>query len=224
MKLINEIVNRVIGQQLTATQERPTLEQSVNTTAWAKFFDFDLAATNEHEERQLAAMVSHAARFVKDVKAGRNPYWLSFLGKSGIGKTYLARKIWRWYKGSSHFNASADDAGNITYPGQWCQWPTFAGDLLGNEGYGRLDDLQTEKLVVFDEIGADRDPSGHVRDCLARVLSARVGKWTIITSNKSLGEIQRDIDTRISSRMLRDGSVVVDVDMPDYAVRKLQKQ
>lgn len=231
MKPINEIVslvNRVIGQQLTEMQERPTQKQSATTTIlnpghlsqWERFLEWDTRGSDS-ERQKLVEMLSYAAVFIKSIKAGSPPFWLSLLGKSGTGKTYLARKLWRWYKGSSHFTATADDAGNITYPGQWCQWPTFAGDLLNNEGYGRLDDLQTEKLVVFDEIGADRDPSGHVRDCLARVLSARIGKWTIITSNKGLGEIQRDIDTRISSRMLRDGSIVVDVDMPDYAVRKL---
>jgi len=96
----------------------------------------------------------------------------------------------------------------------------MAGELLSNQSYGRLEDLQTETLIVVDEIGADRDPSGHTRDCLARLLSARVGKWTIITSNKTLGDIQRDIDTRISSRIIRDGSLVVDVDVPDYSLRK----
>lgn len=96
----------------------------------------------------------------------------------------------------------------------------MAGSLQSNSGYAELEELKREKLVVIDEIGSDRDPNGHVRDCLSRLLSARVGKWTIITSNKSLGEIQRDIDTRVSSRMCRDGSVVVDVDIPDFSLRR----
>lgn len=165
-------------------------------------------------------MVVAAARFVKAVKAGDKPYWLSFLGTSGSGKTYLARKVWKWFQGSTLFRADVDEKEDeIIYPGSWVNWPKLAGELLGNSGYTRLDEIQSEKLIVIDEIGADRDPSGHVRDCLARVLTGRVNKWTVITSNKSLGEIQRDIDTRISSRMLRDGSVVVDVTMMDYNLR-----
>lgn len=197
-------------------QAPQTPKESVNTTAWAKWFEFSTAG-NDATTRQLEAMVNAAARFTKALKAGSLPYWLSLLGTSGAGKTYLTRRLWRWYQGSPLYRSEVEDE-EIIYPGSWVFWPKLAGELLGNQGYEKLDELRTEKLVVFDEIGADRDPSGHVRDCLARVLSARVGKWTVITSNKSLGEIQRDIDTRISSRMLRDGSEVVDVDVPDFSL------
>lgn len=81
-------------------------------------------------------------------------------------------------------------------------------------------ELSTEKLVVLDEIGADRDKNGHVKDQLARLCSARVGKWTIITSNMTLEDVKTHLDQRIPSRMLRDGSVVVDVRMRDYNLRK----
>lgn len=187
---------------------------------WAKFYQFSLEGTPE-DRRQLEGMIAAAARFTRAVKEQRPPFWLSFLGTSGAGKTYLARRIWKWFKRSPLFTATVDpETREIQYPGEWCDWPELAGELLGNQGYAQLNDLKSEKFVVLDEIGADRDPSGHVRDCLARVLSARVGMWTIMTSNKSLGEIQRDIDTRISSRMLRDGSLVVDVDVTDFALRK----
>jgi DNA replication protein DnaC len=165
-------------------------------------------------------MVNTAALFIKAIKAGDSPYWLSLLGSSGAGKTYLARKVWSWFQKSSFNKTTVDEeTRQFTYGGQFCFWPGFVGELLGNTGYGRLDDLASERFVVLDEIGADRDPSGHARDCLARLLSQRVGKWTLITSNKSLGDIQRDIDTRISSRMVRDGSVVVDVEVRDFALR-----
>lgn len=84
-----------------------------------------------------------------------------------------------------------------------------------------MSELASERFVVFDELGADRDPSGHIRDCLARTLCSRVGKWTIITSNKTLEQIGADIDTRIASRMIRDGSEVVEVELTDYSLRKL---
>ncbi len=200
-------------------QEQPTPKQSVNTTEWAKWFEFSLDG-DHNTNAQLRAMVDAAARFVKAIRDGTKPHWLSFLGTSGAGKTYLARRIWRWYQNDSSVCRASIVEGEICYPGSFNSWPKIAGELLSNQGYWKLEELQLEKLVVVDEIGSDRDPSGHVRDCLARVLSSRVGKWTVITSNKSLGEIQRDIDTRISSRMIRDGNIVVDVEMKDYALRK----
>lgn len=214
MKTAAEALKRAMPR-LTAS-ENPI--PAVNVQDWATFFRFDLKG-DLVTRKQLDAMIVAAATFVRGVRGGNMPCWLSLLGKSGAGKTYLAKGIWGWYSRSSHFHANMDDK-EIIYPGSWCFWPILAQDLLNNTGYGELQDLTREKLIVIDEIGADRDPSGHVRDCLSRLLSARVGKWTIITSNKSLGEIQRDIDTRISSRMVRDGSLVVDVDITDYALRK----
>lgn len=168
-------------------------------------------------------MVEAVARFVREMKAKSQPRWLSLVGSSGIGKTYLARRVWRWHLNSGLFHAYADESkspAEVVYPREWCHWPRLAADLKGNAGYERLRELESADFTVFDEIGANRDASGHVTDCLANALCARVGKWTIITSNKGLGEIQRDIDSRISSRMVRDGSVVLDVDLEDYSLRK----
>lgn len=201
-------------------QEPPTQNESVNTTEWAKFLEFEIQG-DQRTEAQLTKMIEATARFMKALKSKQSPRWLSFLGTSGSGKTHLARKVWSWFKGSSHFQAEVNlETKEIYYPGSWIFWPNMASELLSNSGYGRLEDLQTEKLVVLDEIGADRDPSGHVRDCLSRLLSSRVGKWTILTSNKGLGDIERDIDARISSRIVRDENMVVDVDVADYALRR----
>ncbi len=200
-------------------QAPQTPKQSVNTMAWAKWFEFSLDG-DEKTTAQLRAMVDAASRFVKAIRNKSEPHWISFIGTSGAGKTYLARRIWNWYQNDrSLFRASIVE-GEIVYPGSFNSWPKIAGELLSNQSYWKLEELQREKLVILDEIGSDRDPSGHVRDCLARVLSVRVGKWTIITSNKSMGDIQRDIDTRISSRMIRDGNIVVDVEVPDFALHR----
>jgi DNA replication protein DnaC len=213
-------MQKLVEGALTVMQEPPTQSEVVNTTEWAKFLEFKIEG-DSRTEAQLTRMVEMTARFMKAIKAQRSPRWLSFLGTSGAGKTHLARKVWLWFKGSSFFNAEVNPSTKeIYYPGSWVFWPNLASDLLSNSGYGQLEDLKNEKFVVLDEIGADRDPSGHVRDCLARLLSARVGKWTVLTSNKTLGDIERDIDARISSRIIRDENLLVDVDVPDYALRK----
>lgn len=167
-------------------------------------------------------MLGAMGRFCNEVKRKDAPRWLTFLGASGNGKTYLAKRIWRWFKSGDQFAgavAKGDDGRDeIVYPGQWCFWPQLAAELQANAGYDRLDELKRERFVVLDEIGADRDVNGHVKDCLARVLSARVGKWTVITSNKTMEEIA-NIDQRIASRMIRDGSEVVQVEVRDYFLR-----
>lgn len=154
------------------------------------------------------------------MKEGDAPYWLSLLGTSGAGKTYLSKRVYDWHRDQTQFDIGNFESGEeVVMAREWVNWSVFAGALQANGGRERMEDLKSAKFVVIDEIGADRDPNGHVRDCLARICSARVGKWTLITSNRSLSAIATTIDQRVASRMIRDNSVVVDVDMPDYALR-----
>jgi chromosomal replication initiation ATPase DnaA len=165
---------------------------------------------------QLIAMMQAAWHFLEDFRDGKQPRWLSLLGSSGSGKTHLAKTVWKIYRHDRNLFRASVENGEIVYPGEWCDWPRLAGDLQSNSGYSELEELASAKLIIVDEIGADRDKHGHVRDCLARLLSTRVGKWTLITSNMSLTAIRDKMDSRIASRMLRDGSVVVDVEVPDF--------
>lgn len=204
----------LIGPAMTKT--RPAEKPTIDIDAWAQVFRFKINGTAD-ERVQLRKMVEECARFIDDIRNRQRPRWLSLLGSSFTGKTYLARAVWMWYRQSEHWN---EGFGETMYPGQWCNWPELAGHLQRNEWTGLLDDLGTDRVVVIDEIGADRDKNGHVRDCLARLCSQRVGRWTIITSNMSLPDIETHIDKRVSSRMLRDGSVVVDVKTREFNMRK----
>lgn len=218
-------IGTITGRALTEARELSTRAKPISTETlekWAKWAEFKIEG-DENEREQLARMVTAVGKFCLDVQEGRPARWLTFLGASGCGKTYLAKRIWRWHRASPRFvtrmTRGADGRSEIVYPGHFCFWPTVAGELSGNSGYEHLEELSTEWLVVIDEIGADRDPNGHVKDCLARVLSSRVNKWTVITSNKTLDDIAERIDPRIASRMIRDGSEVVQVDLVDYALR-----
>lgn len=183
---------------------------------WIKIFKFDIAGPPD-ERAQLRRMIKQCARFIDDIRTGQKPRWLSLLGRSGSGKTFAARTIWDWYKQSPHWGEQFTDGLNA---GRFCDWPDVAWHLQQNEWTGMLDDIAQERVVVIDEIGADRDKNGHVRDCLARLCSKRVGKWTVFTSNMTIDEIETHIDQRVSSRMQRDGSVVVELNVRDYFVRK----
>jgi hypothetical protein len=53
------------------------------------------------------------------------------------------------------------------------------------------------------------------------VLESRLGKWTVLTANVSLSQIGELLDPRIASRMIRNNSVVVDVNLPDWNLRDI---
>lgn len=169
----------------------------------------------------MRTMVRESALFCMRMKAKKEPYWLSFLGQSGAGKTYLAKRIFKWHSTCGHFgDTSTQQSGlpEVVYARDWCWWPKLAGLLKGNDGYGRLRDTEAAIFSVYDEIGAGLDKSGHVTDCLANALCSRVGKWTIITANKTFEEVYAQLDPRVASRMIRDGSVMLQPEVPDFAV------
>jgi len=53
---------------------------------------------------------------------------------------------------------------------------------------------------------------------LHNLMGSRCGQWTIVTSNKSLEQIAQ-LDSRISSRMIRDGANIVEAHTLDYNLR-----
>lgn len=223
MKAVTEILTTLIPK----LEEGPQKESvTVNVEKWAEWAEFDLREGSK-DERQMRMMIVKCAEFVKRMKAKDTPYWLSLLGTSGGGKTMLAKRIFRWHSNSGLFQpitVNGREGMEICYPRDWCWWPKLAGMLKSNEGYGILRELESAQFSVIDEIGAELDKSGHVTNCLSNALCARVGKWTIITSNKSLGEIERDLDPRVASRMIRDGSEVVDVNVEDYSLWKKRQK
>lgn len=101
--------------------------------------------------------------------------------------------------------------------GRFRTWTSISNMLREGE-YRWFGDLLEERLLLVDDIGAEHQ-TPFILAKLYELLSERVGKWTVITANLSLEQIGIRIDPRISSRMIRGDSVVVDVDMLDFNLR-----
>lgn len=180
-----------------------------------------LPAFDTFGDPQLERMVAAAMQFADDINAGQPARWLSLLGTSGAGKTFLAKQVMRWFKTTPLFRSRIDEkTREIVYPGDFYSWRKTTDMILGGD-YSRVDELCSETFVVIDDIGAEyKDKAGIVKSKLDRILDARVGKWTLLTCNQSLEQISEEMDTRISSRMLRNNSTVIDVDVIDYNLRR----
>lgn len=171
-----------------------------------------------------------AEQFVSDMILKKPPRWISFLGSSGAGKTMLARWInqmfkkhldWKidWPKSEKTKTPNNPFGEIIRDRGDYVSWASIARHL--REGsYRVLDDLCQLSFLVLDDIGAEYG-TPFIDAKLYELLSRREKKWTVITGNLSLSDIEQRIDTRISSRMIRHGSVVVDVDVTDFNLRDL---
>lgn len=206
-----------MGQQ---TKENPR-----NTKAWGKFDDFQTFS-----EKQMEHMKTEAASFTDDLFHDRSPRWISFLGTSGAGKTMLARIInglydkhrhgkIDWQRSRSSVDESCPGGKIIRWRGGFMNWGKVVNRMLSGD-YEFLDDLRNYDFFVLDDIISEYQ---RLRELSASklydIFESRLNKWTVITANASLRQIGELLDPRISSRMLRGGSVVVDVEVPDYNLR-----
>lgn len=167
-----------------------------------------------HFDHQLERMVMEAWQFVVDMNRARDPRWISFIGNSGTGKTFISDMIHSY----AYCNLEMSQHLSLINPVMKVFWPKLLSQLR-DQDYWRVQDLSDCNFVFIDEVSVEHDPSGFAKDKLCEILSCRVNKWTVITSNLTLQKLA-EIDARISSRMIRGKSVVVEVNTIDYALRK----
>lgn len=145
------------------------------------------------------------------------PRWLSFVGISGTGKTFLARQVYEIAKGFPWPTKPRHGQGALINPVRSVFWPKLLSRLRNKE-FWMIDELAECSFVFLDEIAVEHDPSGFAKDKLCELLSRRVRSWTVLTSNLTLEKLAV-LDTRIPSRMIRDGSVAVEMNTQDFALR-----
>jgi DNA replication protein DnaC len=185
-------------------------EPQPNPKPKATFRDF-----KTFNDKQLVRMMEQAKAFSGlAARKYSNPYWLSFCGTSGTGKTFLSDII---------FNKLQSRMGLINHPTLTCgtmrrHWPTILKRIYDRESW-HIEEMSDANLLMLDEVSCSTDAKGFEREWLWRILSGRPKKWTLITSNHSLEQIASLIDVRIASRMVRDGSVVVEINTTDFSNR-----
>lgn len=182
----------------------------------------------------LEQMFKSAGRFCMEIKSQPlKPRWLSFLGSSETGKTFLARAIYNWVKQNCRAPVAGLDTGTcvVDVPGRnkfkWEQWAAPIGFVDWRKLCGRLREGGWDELnwigdawfIVLDDIGTEYDPNGLMASALDRIFNNRLRKWFITTSNKSLKEISSEMDVRIASRMQRDNGEVIEIILPPYSSR-----
>jgi DNA replication protein DnaC len=172
---------------------------------WAEWFKIQLL------DEEVERMVRVSAEWARDVRDGEKPRWLSLLGSSGTGKTHIAKALWNWLSKKEDFEDKAE------YVPQWVYWPKLVEDLRSGSAYNRYRDMMRWKYLVLDEVCAENQTEFSTEK-LHNLLGSRVGRWTIVTSNKRAVDIAT-LDRRIASRMARGGSYVVDIRTKDYSLR-----
>lgn len=185
------------------------------------FRDYSYARGDGHDETRAAALKA-AVEFCQAMCSGTTEaYWLVLCGPSGIGKTLLARLVYRFFNRyldlllDEHRNRNENE--RYTRFGTMKRWPMAMKSAIEDANYGWVGDTGEAWLAVLDDIGSEyakhRDLSTSL---LFQILTQREHKFTVITSNLSVEDVSQKLDTRIGSRLLRHGSVVLDLRLPDW--------
>ncbi len=203
---IIQTMRSLIPNALTEALAQPTKAEQVNTKDWAEWLKFQT-----HNEADLIALVNVCADYAGSFKFGK-PRWLSILGNSGTGKSHCARRIWK------HMNARTDWV-RASFLAEEIYWPSFVSDLRAGDAYEKLRDMQRWPVLFLDDVCAERDTTGFASEQLNTLLGCRSDKWTIITSNLSLGQIGK-VDPRIADRMIRRPNFYIEVNTKSHSLRK----
>ena len=180
-------------------EKNPSMAQSDSMSERLRSFD-----QSHHSEAAFA--LQEALSFVADTRAGRGR-WLSLLGSSGVGKTHLARGIREEFPGRRN---------------KFIRWITVC-DYMRSGDFGVLDAMAEAHVLICDDIGAAYE-TDLSRAKIYELAERRINKPTVFTSNLDLQGVAKEVDSRVASRMVRDGSRVVQFrDCPDWALANYKK-
>lgn len=161
----------------------------------------------------LEDMKQTATSYIADIRAKKSPYWLTLWGRNGhgngTGKSFLARLVRDATTGSF----------GCTPPAKWTHWPSLCDRMQAREDtMHAFAFAESAGLLILDDIGAEHQTAAMITK-LCRLMESRLRKWTILTTNLSPEDWQQR-DSRISSRIIRDGNRHLRCETTDYALRK----
>lgn len=187
-----------------------------------EFLEFGFNQFRTLGDPELEKALQQAVKFCTAMASKDQPArWITFLGPSGTGKTMLAKFITRFY--DKHLSGLPDERNAQgeawTRRGGFKSWINVVNDMIQGD-YSGIRDLKQDWFLALDDIGTEYGKNRELATSkLFEILNAREGLFTVITANITLADIDSKLDARIASRLLRNGSSVVNVITKDFNLR-----
>lgn len=159
------------------------------------------------------------------LEASKNNQDILLCGKTGCGKTHLAvsiirGKIERATKPFSEYYSEKKPAIFITVPELLFEIRQTFNAKDGDENEKCIVDRYSEtSLLILDDLGAEKTTE-WAESILYLIIDRRNRdeKWTIVTSNLTLPEIEQTLGARIASRL--SDMKVINIKLPDYRKKR----
>ncbi len=90
------------------------------------------------------------------------------------------------------------------------------------EDFRAARDYAKYDVIYIEDIGSgatmDKGAGAVLRNRIAELLQLRSNRWTLLDANLYRGEIEKQLDGRIASRLKRDGSWMIEIpdEVPDF--------
>jgi chromosomal replication initiation ATPase DnaA len=165
-----------------------------------------------------AELVAAADGFCSAVLNRETPRWLSALGPSGIGKTFLLQQVFNFLKNEA-WNARWKMP---TATGQRTPMIAHISPAIHLNDWKSPKDYAGHDLIYLEDIGAgqglEKGAGAVLRGRIAELLQLRSNKFTLLCANMGREALTEHFDGRIGSRLGRDESVVIEFpeDTPDF--------
>lgn len=165
-----------------------------------------------HDSVKTAASYTNA--WIKSIESKANPYWLTLFGVPGCGKTLLAKCARQQLREKGHTV-------------QLWNWPKVWSMCLEGE-WEILEHLISLPILILDDVGAEFTGTNKLSELntarLYEIAEGRLEKWTFITSNLDLHQMDKSLGSRFVSRLFRGGSRLVDLTQAaDYSYMQWQR-
>lgn len=193
-----------------------------------------------YETNGMAPCVNEAHKavqwWINDIANKQNDRrrWITLFGRSGCGKSHLmaaAKSHLEAYFTERERQKVGERYAEAYTPctSQYIQlrpWASLFGELMKENGAGLMAYLQKIEVLMLDDIGSELIASERAQSASMKVLyellDARLGKWTMITSNLAPEQIP---DSRIASRLFRGNNIIIDMrEAKDYSYEQYKRR